>query len=201
MNLSILKAVHFGTPINALDFLEELLQNSAEGIVFRGEFDLYPTRRPSALRGDPRSALMYTTYSLNLARWLFENLLAPHLEHIDGPYYRGSFVGCQDMLGRASSDHGYAQSHWQIKALLQHYERKTHWLDLTFDPRAAMFFASFDSRAQAVCDDGVGYIYYAGYSEIPYDCWPLIDLQSTSELFAKIWASQRSGLGLRQRQH
>jgi hypothetical protein len=183
----MMKSVHFNSPVGALGHLEELQSKTKKRIVFRGESDLYPARTPSAYRCDRNLAAILHSYSGSLGAWVFDKLFAPYLEHKNGaPYLNGRFVGCQDLLGWASSDHGYTQVLWQVEGLLQHYERRTCWLDLTADPRVAIFFASFDAKRRRVRTKGVGYIYYLAFSEIPPARYPLIDLQNTSELLAKI---------------
>src|SRR6185436_10134805 len=135
----------------------------------------------------PQDSYHYEVYSHNLARHVFDELIAPHVELEDtGPYFESSFVGCQDRLDRASSDHSYVQAHWQIQALLQHYGRRSYWLDMTFDSRVALFFACYDADVGEPLTDGTGYVYFLPLGRVAEHWWPLIDLRGTAETVAQI---------------
>jgi hypothetical protein len=176
----------FDSPADALDFLRSLNGFDKARYVFRGEPQGYPLRLPTAARGRADYYARQSNYVHYLARHIYEFELADKLRHSScGPILDGRLLEFPDLIGRSGGE-GYAQLVWHLSGFLQHYGLTTNWLDLTFEPRVALFFASWLEASKSYADSGLGYIYYTQIYRIPESCWPLVDLHSTSELFARL---------------
>ena len=111
----------------------------------------------------------------NLASHVYQQLIAPHIyEYGMAPHFKGKFLGCRDLCDRVGQD-SYIELMWMLQALLQHYGRRSWWLDMTFDPRVAMFFASYDAERSAVETQGCGYVFWVALADIREDWSPVID--------------------------
>ena len=170
----------------ALHRMEQVQQAAGGDVLFRGEATYHATRLPTAARGTIRDRWFRETYLTNLSQAVFDELIQPHVQEIGfAPHFRGRFIGCYDLLGRVGQE-TYIEAIWQLQALLQHYDRQSAWLDVTFDPRVALFFACFDAGAGRILRDGIGYIHFIRLEDVS-DAWsPVIDLRSTADLVAEI---------------
>jgi len=180
--------VNFESPADCLEFLvsqhgEEWWQQ----IVFRGEHSLHASRLPSAARSPQDDYQRYISYAQGLGMHLGDTVFYPRLGSSSyAPLLDGKPLECPDLLG-VSTGEGYAQLNWRLESIFQHYGLHTHWIDLTFDPRVALFFGSWNARANRITTEGEGYIYYASIDALSTSGGgPLIDLQESSDILAKI---------------
>lgn len=129
---------------------------------------------------------MYEAYLVNLTSHVYQQLIAPHIyDYGMAPHFNGKFVGCRDLCDRVGQD-SYIELIWMLQALLQHYGRRSWWLDMTFDPRVAMFFAAYDTERSALETRGCGHVFWVALSDIREDWSPVIDLRETSNTIAEI---------------
>ena len=154
----------FDSAREALQYIEasdDQLKLSAEDtLLFRGETKLYPAMLPSVMRVSEYARWKHLQLIHNLTEHLIDDVLAQFLElRDDGPYYKGTWIGRPDWNDAILSGSSYIQIKWQLESLLQHYGWATPWLDITFDPRVAMFFASLDYPKRSLIREGVGYIH------------------------------------------
>jgi hypothetical protein len=172
--------------LEALRRLEDIRKRHDGRVLFRGESREYPNRLPSAARYTARDRWIYEAYLVNLTSHVYQQLVAPRIyDYGMAPHFAGKFVGCRDLRDRVGQD-SYIELMWMLQALLQHYGRHSWWLDMTFDPRVAMFFASYDAERSALETQGCGYVFWVALADIREDWSPVIDLRDTSNTIAEI---------------
>lgn len=186
INLSMIN--HFDNAFDCLKYLAGLGQGDYwQQCVFRGESDYYPFRLPSAARGDEDLLERNILYNRALSIFVYDEFISPKLRKTSyGPIYDNSLLLSIDKLGIAYGE-GYAQLSWRIQSVFQHYGLSTQWIDLTSDPKVALFFAAWDASHQKLLLDGTGYVYFTTVSSLALSgSSPLVDLSGTSDLFAAI---------------
>lgn len=156
--------------------------------MFRGEHKLYPTVIPSLYRLPAHERTDAGIFITNLVSHLLDDILWPSLDfEADGAYFRGNPLGDPEIITQVRSDVSYLDSAHQLQALFQHYGWPTNWLDVTYDVRVAMFFASFNFASNQLETKGEGHIYWWESSKI-YETFfsnvDIIDLRHLSALLA-----------------
>jgi hypothetical protein len=185
---------HFDSAADALKYIEEqspgLKRHKDDVLIFRGESNRYPTMQPSFLRQPEGAQAYHLSLISNFSQFILGTLLSPFLEfRSDGPYYKGKWFGNLEWVEKyGSGTPSYTDSKWQLESLLQHYGWPTPWLDITFDPRVAVFFAALDFSNRGLFTTGEGYVHIWSSTAIReayliFDT-PLIDLKPVSDILA-----------------
>ena len=177
----------------------KLLQAMAEGwklreddcLVFRGEWQAYPQIRTSLSRRNTDEQAFLKVLVNNLSIHLLDKYVSPVVEtRPDGPFYKGKWLGDLHIAERYLANPSFLWVHWQIQALLQHYGWPTHWLDVTFDPRVALFFASLNYKAGCLALEGRGYLHVWSLAALSahgsYFDTPVVGLRPISGLLADV---------------
>jgi len=178
----------FDSPAECLEFLHSQRgEDYCQKVVFRGEYNLHPSRLPSAARYAEEDYQRYVSYSRGLGMHLGDTVFYPRLGSSSyAPTLDGKPLEYRDLLGKSTGE-GYAQLNWRLESIFQHYGMHTRWIDLTFDPRVALFFGSWDASVNKISTEGEGYVYFARMDALSStQGGPLIDLRKSSDLLAEI---------------
>jgi hypothetical protein len=101
------------------------------------------------------------TLVFNLAMHFWSDFLWPTVEFkSDGLYFKGRLLGDREAITKVRSEASYLNVQHQFEPLFQHYGWPTTWLDVTYDPRTAIFFASYDFAEKRFTTTGNGYVYF-----------------------------------------
>jgi hypothetical protein len=129
--------------------------------IYRGEDAKYDYRLPAIWRLNSnidRQAQHVKTSGIS--RLIIDNEIMPRIDYSYGiPCYKGAWLGEYDLCGYQDGIPSLKQIYWQIVALLQHYGYSTAFLDITFDPRVALFFSCYSALDGKTMHNGYGYIY------------------------------------------
>lgn len=147
--------------------VSDLLDGSLRGMgghIFRGERNNYSCRTPAVYR----RFIGKENYDNNIEEefkriqhtgmTIYDDLVAPKLKHNLGfSFYNDKVIGEPLIAGYIAP--GATRFYLQIVSLLQHYGMQTQFLDVTFDPLVALYFACFSPENGTFHDNGYGYIY------------------------------------------
>jgi hypothetical protein len=174
----------FQSAAEALAYLSSLVpdnHNPRDYFIFRGEANLHETMLPSVHRVPADKLLSYTTLVHGLATHFWSDYLeASLILQSDGAYYKGKPLVDPSEIEQVRSSPSFLDVEEQFQGLLQHYGWPTPWIDVTFDPKVAVFFASLDYAKQNLITTGFGYVFYWSKSEIRTKVdWfkPIVDLR------------------------
>lgn len=189
------KKISVNSSAEALDYIEqhedELKVDKTDTLFFRGETKLYPTMLPSLLRQPKDKQIIIGVLIQNFAEYLLEEYLPTFVEiKAGGPFYKGKWVGRSDWAHEFRAEPEFLDAYWQLQGVLQHYGWPTPWLDITFDPKAAIFFGSFDFTDQKFISDGYGYLHIwskkaTRVGHLIYDT-PIVDLKPISDVLSDV---------------
>lgn len=168
-------------------------QRGANPLLLRGESSRHPSLLPSVYRVNDADRSHTISLVSSLSLHLLSDYLGPHLDfRADGPYYKGKWVGRRDWGEATLADPSFLWVLWQVESVLQHYGWPTPWLDVTFDPRVAVFFACLDYPNQRIVTEGNGYIYawhlstIRGQADLAFDA-PVVDLKPICGVLAGVF--------------
>jgi FRG domain len=187
------REISFDSVADLLAFVNDpkfgLKLDPEDTLLFRGECERYPTMGPSISRRSKDDQNNLNTLVTAFGYHVVIDLLGPFLEFRDeGPYYKGKWIGRLDWHDAYINGPSYVAIKWQVESVLQHYGWPTPWLDVTFDPTVAVFFASYDFDKQAFTTDGCGYFYIWSLKAIRssplYLDVPVVDLDPISAVLS-----------------
>jgi hypothetical protein len=143
---------------SALEMLLEVQTTDSQWVLFRGEARHYTTLSPTLSRLPEKERTDAWVKMKELAYLLYDRFIS--LYTVDegygcGPTYQGRSISKLDLLGTFGVP-GFAEIHHDLEILLQHYGYATNWLDLTFSPQVALWFAAGEIGGV----DGIGYVHY-----------------------------------------
>ena len=161
-------SISFGSTKEALAHLESLTPNeSVRPLLFRGEGNRYPTSQPSLYRLPEDERMAVGVFVTMLAKHFWSDVLWPSVEfRAEGLYFGGELLGDLYAIEHVRSAPSYLNAQHQFEPLFQHYGWPTTWLDVTYDPRVAVFFASFDFGRKRFTTNGIGHVYYWDQSDL-----------------------------------
>lgn len=155
------------TEVKIEDLLKMASARTTPGypLLFRGEFDWFEYRTPSIYRNyinnddNPFENKSDSFYKFDSIGWeIYDILIRQKLQYSYGfSIHNGEVIGNMPIIGWVSP--GPTRLYLQIISLLQHYGLPTPFIDVTFDPFVALYFACFSNENKSYVTNGYGYIY------------------------------------------
>jgi hypothetical protein len=153
---------NFGSTQEALAYLEAIVaaeqRMDRERLLFRGERKDY-LLRTSLDRITSGDRLAHWLILHDLVSYLFDYLESQVTVTDGGIYVRGKPLDILQEVEKVQQYVGGGGASRYFAPVFQHYGWASYCLDVSYDPRVALFFASYNFSEERFEKDGKGYIY------------------------------------------
>lgn len=153
---------HFGSTRDALSYLDSLVASEKRvgrrRFLFRGERDLYPLKT-TLDRAPADEKFGHLLVLHDLVSHLFDYIESQVTVTDGGIYVRGRPLDILQEVEAVQQTVGGGAARRYFAPVFQHYGWASYCLDVSYDPRVALFFASYNFAKDSFDKTGHGHVY------------------------------------------